>query len=170
MELQYRWSKSDLEAYAEMLAEELWEQRKKILTVIRWSFGIVLSLVAVFLFAMREWLWALLFLAGAVYYLFFMAPVSKGNWKRKILKKENASQAKIYCDRKAIFSENGMVLIAEDRTTDLPYASIAAVKDSESTWFLRLNRGDYALIPKSAFHSRDEEQAFLQFLNSKIKH
>lgn len=170
MELQYRWSQADIDALADLVADQLWNEKRKNLRIMRWTFGILFGATAILLLVVKEYALSAIFGIMAVYYMFFLLQSARSNWRKTILReqsKANKSEEK-FGDRIATLSDTEISLVSKDRTTILPYTSIVALHAEDTTYFLRAKTGEYITIPKSAFHTNEEEQKFLQLINSKI--
>ena len=165
MELQYRWTKADLEALCELQSNKmLIEQHRKILigrVYFTTLFIILAVIVNIHLFALTIAIMVLAIIS-AVYY----PTLIKNKWMRQLCKTYSNNKS-LYGDRRLIVKETSIIAQTQDRETKLDRKSVENFIQTDSTFFLELEDGMYIVIPKTAFSTLANENKFAQiFLDS----
>jgi len=164
MELQYRWTKADLEAFCELQANKmLFDRRKGVLAgriYFTACFLVLAAMINVHLIVLSIALLALAIMA-AIYYPSFI----KHRWIKQLQKAYSQNET-LYQDRELIIGDDLITARTQGQETKLDRRSVKCFIQTESTFFLEFSNGMYVVIPKSAFRTVSNEREFVQMFSS----
>lgn len=167
MELEYYWTREDLQAHADFTNKQAISSQRAFLgaNIFIFIFGIALLYVGfsenkIYMYVLGF----LLILAGCFY-------------KKTIIGNHNTSAMKVYekiperamfGKRRLVVKEESLIFETDWQTLDIKYSGLTTLTDAPKGVYLASLYGQHFIIPNSAFPTHTERQEFIDTVKSKM--